>query len=112
MVVWYQTMWYNFTYRTVYIGSCYRLKMELDGKIMTLDLQLQLALRVTLRGLARHSLIGSPEWQLRECNSLKTVKYSPYIPLIRLCMELLSMYMLTQQQPWKLFEDYKVDNPI
>jgi hypothetical protein len=29
------------------------------------------ALRVTLRSLARHSPIGSPEWQLREWNSLK-----------------------------------------
>jgi hypothetical protein len=48
------------------------LKMELDGKIMTLDLQLHMhALRVTLRSLARHSPNGSPEWQLREWNSLK-----------------------------------------
>jgi hypothetical protein len=53
---------------------CYAnsLKMELDGKIMTLDLQLHMrALRVTLRSLARHSPNGSPEWQLREWNSLK-----------------------------------------
>jgi hypothetical protein len=48
------------------------LKMELDGKIMTLDLQLHMrALRVTLRSLARHSPNGSPKWQLREWNSLK-----------------------------------------
>jgi hypothetical protein len=48
------------------------LKMELDGKIMTLDLQLHMhALRVTLRSLARHSPNGSHEWQLREWNSLK-----------------------------------------
>jgi hypothetical protein len=48
------------------------LKMELDGKIMTLDLQLHMcALRVILRSLARHSPNGSPKWQLREWNSLK-----------------------------------------
>jgi hypothetical protein len=46
--------------------------MELDGKIMTLDLQLHMrALRVTLRSLARYSPNGSPKWQLREWNSLK-----------------------------------------